>query len=417
MGSYETAITVLALEYPSPNFGNGTRAVSSYQKLKQSIAALEAQRGILSDDVVDASIAALQKQLAKLEAPEQQRKMVTVLFADIVGSTRMIRDLDPEESMEVMDGALKRMEVPVQEHGGRVTRFMGDGLMAVFGASMAHENDAEMAVRAGLGILEVAQEHAKEIEDEWGIHGFQVRVGINTGLVALGGLTEAEDTLMGSAVNLATRIESAAHPGCLLISHDTYRHVRGVFDVEPHESIEAKGFDEPVPVYRVKRAKPRALQVRTRGVEGVETRMVGREGELLILQDTYRDAMEGYQTQVVTVVGEAGVGKSRLLYEFEEWIELLPEEVRFFQGRGRQETQNLPYALLRDLVSFRFQIQESDGAAEVRDKLETGLGEVLESHEGGQQKAHIVGQLLGFDFSQSPHLRVALAGYATAPLL
>ncbi len=378
--------------------------MSSYQKLKQSIAALEAQRGILSDDVVDASIAALQKQLAKLEAPEQQRKMVTVLFADIVGSTRMIRDLDPEESMEVMDGALKRMEVPVQEHGGRVTRFMGDGLLAVFGASMAHENDAEMAVRAGLGILEVAQEHAKEIEDEWGIHDFQVRVGINTGLVALGGLTEAEDTLMGSAVNLATRIESAAHPGCLLISHDTYRHVRGVFDVEPHESIEAKGFDEPVRVYRVKRAKPRAFQVRTRGVEGVETRMVGREGELLILQDTYRDAMEGYQTRVVTVVGEAGVGKSRLLHEFEEWIELLPEQVRFFHGRGRQETQNLPYALLRDLVSFRFQIQESDGAADVREKLETGFGKVLESHEGGQQKAHIVGQLLGFDFSESPHL-------------
>ncbi|MEJ2737602.1 MAG: adenylate/guanylate cyclase domain-containing protein [Anaerolineae bacterium] len=123
----------------------------SYQKLNQSIAALEAQRGVLSDDVIDASIAALQKQLAELEGPEQQRKMVTVLFADIVGSTRMIRDLDPEESMEVMDGALKRMEVPVEEHGGHVTRFMGDGFMAVFGAPVAHENDAEMAVRAGLG--------------------------------------------------------------------------------------------------------------------------------------------------------------------------------------------------------------------------------------------------------------------------
>jgi class 3 adenylate cyclase/tetratricopeptide (TPR) repeat protein len=382
--------------------------VSSYQKLKRSIAALEAQRGILSDDVIDASIAALQKQLAELEGPEQQRKMVTVLFADIVGSTRMIRDLDPEESMEVMDGALKRMEVPIEEHGGHVTRFMGDGFMAVFGAPMAHENDAEMAVRAGLGILEVAQEQAKEIEDEWGIHDFQVRVGINTGLVALGGLTEAEDTLMGSTVNLATRIESAAQPGCLLISHDTYRHVRGVFDVEPQESMKAKGFDEPVLVYLVKRAKPRTFRVHTRGVEGVETRMVGREGELLILQDTYRDTMEGCQTQVVTVVGEAGVGKSRLLYEFDNWIDLLPEKVRFFQGRGRQETQNLPYALLRDLFSFRFQIQESASAAKVREKLETGFGEAFGFDEGGQQKAHIIGQLLGFDFSGSPHLKGVL---------
>ncbi len=378
--------------------------MSSYQKLKQSIAALEAQRGTLSDDVIDASVAALQKQLAKLEAPEQQRKMVTVLFADIVGSTRIIRDLDPEESMEVMDGALKRMEVPVEEHGGHVTRFMGDGLMAVFGIPMAHENDAEMAVRAGLGILQVAQAHARQVEGEWGIHDFQVRVGVSTGLVAVGGLTEAEDTLMGSAVNLATRIESAAHPGCLLISHDTYRHVRGLFDVEPHESIEAKGFDEPVPVYWVKRAKPRAFRVRTRGVEGVETRMVGREGELQILQDIYRDAMEGYQPQVVTVVGQAGVGKSRLLYEFDNWIELVPEEVRVLQGRGRQETQNQPYALLRDLLSSHFQIQESNGAAQVREKVETGFGEVFGSHQSGQQKAHIVGQLLGFGFSESPHL-------------
>lgn len=114
--------------------------------------------------------------------------------------------------------------------------------------------------------------------------------------------------------------------------------------------------------------------------------------------------MEGCQTHVVTVVGEAGVGKSRLLYEFQNWIELLPERERLFQGRGLQETQHLPYALLRDLLAFRFQILEGDGVERVRQKIELGFGEVLGEDEEGQMRAHITGQLLGFVFSDSPHL-------------
>ena len=114
--------------------------------------------------------------------------------------------------------------------------------------------------------------------------------------------------------------------------------------------------------------------------------------------------MDKEHTQTVTVVGEAGVGKSRLLYEFQDWLELLPERQRIYQGYGRQETQQLPYALLRDLFAFHFQIQESDLASEVRTKIETGFGEVLGSDETGEMKAHILGQLLGHDFSDSPHL-------------
>ena len=121
---------------------------------------------------------------------------------------------------------------------------------------------------------------AQEIEKEWGIEDFQVRIGIDTGLAALGGQTEAEDTVKGSVVNLAVRIESAAPPGGLLISHNTYRHVRGVFNVDPQEPMTAKGFPDPVPVYLVMNIRPRAFRVQTRGVEGVETRMVGRKDEL-----------------------------------------------------------------------------------------------------------------------------------------
>jgi class 3 adenylate cyclase/tetratricopeptide (TPR) repeat protein len=387
-------------------------SMSNRKQLQEAIKALEAKHGVLGDAVVEASIAALKKQMDELDAadeyPEQQRKLATILFADIVGSTNIVKQLDPEDALEIMDGSLKRMAIPVEEHGGHITRFMGDGFKAVFGMPKARENDPEMAIRAGLGILGAAQEIGFQLETQWGISDFQVRVGINTGLAALGGITEAEDTVMGSTVNLAKRIESAAPPGGLLVTHNTYRHVRGIFDVEPHDPIEAKGFDEPIPVYRVLGVKPRAFRVQTRGVEGVETRMVGRKAELIALQEAYRNAIEGEQTQVVTVVGEAGVGKSRLLYEFQNWLDLHPDELRFFQGRGRQETQNLPFALLKDMFTFRFQIQESGKASEVRKRIDGGFGEIFGIGDEGEMRAQIIGQLLGFDFSESQHIRAIL---------
>ena len=147
---------------------------------------------------------------------------------DVVGSTQMTQHLDPEDTLEMMDGALRILAVPVESHGGHVTCFQGDGFKAVFGDPVAHEDDPEQAIRAGLEILEVAKSLIQELKSQWVIDGFTVRTGINTGLVALGAYTEAEDTIMGLPVNLAVRIESAAPSGGLLISHNTYRHVRGV---------------------------------------------------------------------------------------------------------------------------------------------------------------------------------------------
>ncbi|MBE0410284.1 MAG: adenylate/guanylate cyclase domain-containing protein, partial [Anaerolineales bacterium] len=205
-------------------------------RIKQSISSLEAQRGELGDEVVETSICALRKQLSELEdalkTPHQQRKLATILFTDVVGSTRLGQHLEPDEILELMDRTLKHLATAVHQYGGHVTRFQGDGFKAVFGVPVAHENDPEMAVRAGLGILEISQEIATEWEHQHGILGFLVRVGVNTGLVASGGETEAEDTIMGRAVNLAARLESSAPAGGLFISHHTYRHVRGVFDVE-----------------------------------------------------------------------------------------------------------------------------------------------------------------------------------------
>jgi class 3 adenylate cyclase/tetratricopeptide (TPR) repeat protein len=391
------------------------------KQLQDTIATMEDQRDSLGDTVVDRSLAPLQEKLDELlallesrqepliDAPAQQRKLVTLLFMDVVGSTSAIAaHLDPEDTLEIMDKALKRLAVPVEDHGGHVTRFMGDGFKAVFGAPIAQENDPEQAVRAGLYILETAMTIAGELAEQWDIEGFQVRVGVNTGLVALGGLTEAADTVMGKAVNLAARLESAAPAGGLLVSHDTYRHIRGVFDVEPWEPILVKGFDEAISIYHILRARPRAFRLYTRGVEGVETRMIGRQTEFKYLQDTLLNAIEEGEGSTVTITGEAGVGKSRLLYEFQNWIELLSDIVRFYEGRGRQGAQGLPYGLLRDLFEFRFQIQDNDVGQVVREKIETGFGEIFGESDEGWMRTHILGQWLGFDFSTSPHLRGVL---------
>jgi class 3 adenylate cyclase len=229
--------------------------MTELDELRQAIAALETQRTSLGAPIVDMALAPLRQRLSALERQEghieRERKLVTVLFADIVHSTELSQGLEPEDILEIMDGALQRLAVPVEEYGGRVTRFMGDGFLAIFGLPIGRKSDARQAVRAGLQILEAAQVYAKEIEHRCGIHGFNVRVGISTGLVAAGGFSEAEDTVMGLPVNLGARLEEAAPPGGLLISHDTYQDVREAFEVESLAPIVVEGFSEPVLAYLV----------------------------------------------------------------------------------------------------------------------------------------------------------------------
>jgi class 3 adenylate cyclase/tetratricopeptide (TPR) repeat protein len=388
--------------------------IDQIEALKQSIAALETQRNTLGDSVVKAALLPLQEKLVELESLQQgqqragqpvvaqQRKQVTILFMDIVNSTRLVSGMDPEEAMEIFDSALKRLGRVVETQEGRVTRYMGDGLMAVFGAPIAREDDPQRAVRAGLGLVE----EAKRAGEEMGMTDFCVRVGVNTGLVAVGGQTEAEDTLMGSVVNLASRLESAAPVSGVLISHETYRHVSGLFNIINNEPVMVKGITEPVRSYRVLQAKARSLRQPMRGVEGLETRLVGRDGELKCLQDALLNTLESGEGQVVTISGEAGLGKSRLLEEFQNWFELRPEYVWLDQGRGRVEGLGQPYGLLREIFANRFEILENDTPETVREKFVHGLNQAL--NEQVEMKAHLLGQMLGYDFRDSPHLKGVL---------
>lgn len=384
--------------------------MTNRQNLEQAIAVQESLRGTIDGAIVDATIHALRAQLAALEAaaPESRRAQATILFLDLAGHTGLIQGRDPEEIMEIIDRALERLGAPIARHGGRIVRYQGDGYKAVFGLDTTQENDPDNAVLAGLDSLAVAAEIAAELEAERGLSGFAVRVGIDTGPVLIGGGTEGEDAVTGLPVNLAARLEQAAAPGTILISHHTYQHVRGVFDFQPLDSIQAKGFPESIPVYRVLRRKSRSFRTRRRGVEGIETRMVGRDAELAVLQELFGRVVEQNERQSAIIVGEAGLGKSRLLYEFENWVDLQPINIHLYRGRARLETQHLPYGLLRDVFVFRCGILDDDTAADVRRKIVEGFRSVLGPHDATEMKAHVVGHLLGYDFRDSAYVQPLL---------
>lgn len=371
------------------------------RRIQDAIAAQEQLRGTVDDSIIDMTIGVLRDELARLLAKdqesEQQRKMVTVLFMDVVNSTQMIQGMDPEESMQVLDVSLQTMAEPVREHGGRVIRFMGDGFLAVFGLPTARENDPEQAVRAALNILSISERVAQTLHKDWGIRSFQIRIGIDTGLIASGGATEAGDTIMGSTVNLAARLEKAAKPRTVLISRHTYQHIRGVFDMAKQEPVDAKGFPEPVETYRVLRVEPRAFRLSNRGVEGVETRMIGRELEMRRIQALSRKVIHDRVFRFVTISGEAGLGKSRLLDEFGTWLNLQPAQVAFFKGRATLETQKQPYALFRDIFSLHFEILDDDPVQVVQEKFMNGFQQVIRKDDQVEMKANLVGHLLGYD--------------------
>jgi predicted ATPase len=194
-----------------------------------------------------------------------------------------------------------------------------------------------------------------------------------------------------------------------MISHDTYQHVRGTFDVDILEPIRVKGQSKPIQVYTIIGIKPREFRVAARGVEGIETRTVGREDELRRMQAAWEQVVENHQLHLINIVAEAGTGKSRLLYEFSKWLSVQNQAMHIFRGRATLETAQSPYSLLRDIFSSSFGIQDQDVAAVARQKLESGILSHIGKEETATIYAHFIGHLIGLDYSFSPHLKGILA--------
>jgi class 3 adenylate cyclase/tetratricopeptide (TPR) repeat protein len=334
-------------------------------------------------------------------APPRRRQM-SVLFLDVVGSTALSRDLDPEEFHELMHAALQRFSALVVQHGGVVLQYAGDGLLAAFGVAAAREDDAERAVRAGLDLLDAAQRHADPAALAQAPGGLAIRVGVHTGQVMLGGAGDEQGTVRGFAVNIAARLEQAAPPGSLRISQDTWRHVRGLFEVEAQPPLQVKGQDEPVQTYLVLRAKPRSFRVPMRGIEGVETPLVGRAAELAALLATVQASAHRRSLHAVTLLADAGLGKSRLINELQHSLETLDQTCWLLLGRSQPSSLLQPFGLVREVLAWRLQIVDSDSADRARRRLVDGLAPLFA--EQGELQAELLGQLIGMDFSQSPRL-------------
>jgi len=389
--------------------------MTEQQQLEAAIAALEGQRSTLGDAVVDALLSAARSRLAALtvpaaspSVPEQSLRQVSILFLDVVGSTALAQHLDPEAISAVMDDALARGTAVVQAHAGKVLQYAGDNILAAFGADEAREDDAERAVRCGLALLDLGKRLGAEVQAAHGHDGFDVRVGIHTGGVLLGGGVDADGSIRGIAVNIAARMEQTAPTGALRISHDAYAQVRGLFEVERQEALAVKGVDEPIQSYLVLRAKSRHFRLGNRGIEGVATRMIGRDAELEALQDAFRRLFVDRRLAAVSVVADAGIGKSRLLYEFAAWSDARPERFHLFRGHATPQTQGQPFGLLRDIVAWRLQIADDDSLEAARSKMEQGLVPLFLDDDGpelAEGHAHLLGHLIGIEWRESRHVK------------
>ncbi|HLF29055.1 MAG TPA: adenylate/guanylate cyclase domain-containing protein [Anaerolineae bacterium] len=373
------------------------------EKLRTALAGLEAQRAVLGEAIVEPALASLREKIAALEAQiaataVEQRRIVTILFTDIVGSTALAEKLDPEDWREVLTTIHSGVGHYIQRYEGSVVQYLGDGLLALFGARASSEYDPENAIRAaldiqaGLAALQTGQP-------------IQLRIGIHSGLVVLGDVgseVKHEFAATGDAMNFAARLQAAAPPGGVLISHDAYRYVRGVFDVMPQAPLQIKGRSEPVQTYLVRRAKPRPFRTVTRGVAGIETRTVGREAEAKSLQSAVITAFEERAVVWAQLVGEPGMGKSRLLSDMMEYLELRPEVFRVFRARAFQGDEKHAFGLIRQMWFDRFQIAEDAPLAEAEARwLEQFLAV---RGPGSEEAAHALGLLVGLPFHASPHI-------------
>jgi len=300
-------------------------------------------------------------------ALEGERKQVTVLFADMKGSMELLADRDPEDARKILDPVLEQMMEAVHRYEGTVNQVMGDGIMALFGAPLAHEDHAMRACYAALRMHGTVGRYAQELRRTQGLN-LQIRAGVNSGEVvvrSIGNDLHMDYTAVGQTTHLASRMEQLASPGTTLITGETLRLAEGYFKVKPLGPVPVKGLTEPIEVYEVTGAGPARTRLQAAAARGL-TRFVGRDAEIEALRQALEKARGGHG-QVVAIVGEPGVGKSRLFYEFihshrtHGWLVLESGSVSY--GKAT------PYLPVIDLLKAYFKIQDRDDQREIREKV------------------------------------------------
>ncbi|MCJ7808313.1 MAG: AAA family ATPase, partial [Dehalococcoidia bacterium] len=298
---------------------------------------------------------------------EGERKLVTVLFADVANYTSISEKLDPEEIHQIMDGCFKVLIDEIHRYEGTIDKFTGDGVMALFGAPLAHEDHAQHACYAALAIQRVIKEYGEKIGKDCGVE-FKMRIGLNSGPVIVGSVgndLRMDYTAIGDTVNLASRMQTTAKPGTVLISSDTHKIARDFFRFEPLGKVEVKGKEEPVEAYQLLEASEVETRIEASVARGL-TKFAGRQREIAALKEAFERAQSG-SGQVVCIVGEAGVGKSRLLLELRD---VLPkEEYTYLEGHCLHYGGSMSYLPIMDILRAYFDIEEGDREFVIKKKI------------------------------------------------
>jgi class 3 adenylate cyclase/tetratricopeptide (TPR) repeat protein len=319
--------------------------------------------------------------LAVASDAEETRRLVSIVFTDVVGSTALGETLDPETVREVMLRYFDRMREPIERYGGRIEKYIGDAVMAIFGVPSAHEDDAKRAVRAAVGMRESLAELNAELRVEFGVE-IGIRTGVNSGHILATDAARNDAFPLGDAANVAARFEQAAGPGEIVIGEPTFRLVRDAVRAERLEPLVLKGKADPVVAHRL-------IELVDLGPgRRLDSPMVGRDGELAGLLKSFADAEQARACRVVTVVGEAGVGKSRLLWELEHRV---AGRAALLRGRCLSYGSGMTYWPLAEVIRGAAGIRDTDAPETARRRLELFLGGDPEA----TRVADGVAQLLG----------------------
>ena len=328
--------------------------------------------------------------LAQAQAPRMERKFATALFADLVGSTALAEREDPEVVQSVVGRTFDRLAEEIGRYEGLLEKFMGDAVLAVFGVPKAHEDDAERAVRAALEMHAVLSELNRGFAAE-GKPTLEMRIGLEAGevLVDVERASGPRDRMLtGDAVNTAARLQSAAEPGQIVVGPGVYASTKDVIEYRELEPLTLKGKAEPVPAWRALR-----ITARTRGERprlGLEARLVGRDEELSVLKQTLRRVETEGRPALVTVIGPAGVGKSRLVAELEQFVEGLPQLVYWRRGRCLAYG-NTSYSAFADAIKAQCEIFDDDTAEVAAKKADAAARELFGDDSVAPQLRALVG--------------------------
>ena len=341
------------------------------KKLTAAIAALESQRLTLGDDVIDPALAALREQLAQIGAgapagrADAERKIVTILFADVTGFTALAEKLDAEEVRALINDCFEWLVPVVQKYQGTIDKFIGDAIMALFGAPIAHEDDPERALRAALEMMEAIGRFNLVHHTDLGLH-----IGVNTGPVIAGkiGAESRQDySVIGDAVNLAARLEDASSNGQIFVGSNTHRCAAALFDFEALPLMALKGKGELVQFYRLigRKAEPKPV----RGIAGLRAPLVGREHEIGEIRSALTN-LEAGRGAILAIMGEAGLGKSRLLAEGHA---SLGRNALWIEGRALSYTAGMSYWLARAILFGLLKIKPDAPIAVIDEALRRAL--------------------------------------------